>query len=103
MQRRKFKENNEWQSAIIAQSLAQSWSETSDLVGVASLTKAWGLMTGIFAIGQFAGATGMSFAYLSFGKYQPLFAIGGLVEALGLLILIIAIRVLTPQVKGTSI
>jgi len=78
-------------------------TRTSDLVGAANFTKAWGLMTGVFAIGQFVGATGMSFAYLSLGKYQPLFAIGGLFEALGLLIVIISIRVLTPQVKGTKI
>ncbi|VAV86424.1 hypothetical protein MNBD_ALPHA08-2121 [hydrothermal vent metagenome] len=76
-------------------------TRTVDLVGPQNLTAAWGIMTGVFAIGQFVGATGMSIGYLSLTKYQPLFAVGGMFEALGLLALIVFIRFLTPQKKGT--
>jgi len=76
-------------------------TRTVDLVGPQNLTAAWGIMTGVFAIGQFVGATGMSIGYLSLTKYQPLFAVGGMFEALGLLALIVSIRFLTPQTKGT--
>lgn len=75
-------------------------TRTADIVGSHNMTKAWGVMTGAFAIGQFAGATGMSLAYFNFGKYQPLFTIGGIAEALGLVALVISIRMLTPQPKG---
>ena len=78
-------------------------TRTADLVGPQNITTAWGVMTGAFAIGQFAGATGMSAGYLNLGKYQPLFTIAGVIEAIGLVVLIVSIRFLTPQVKGTSL
>ncbi len=77
-------------------------TRTADLVGPQNITAAWGVMTGAFAIGQFIGATGMSIGYLSLTKYQSLFLVGGAAEALGLIVLIFSIRILTPQVKGTS-
>ena len=77
-------------------------TRTADLVGLDNITYAWGIMTGAFAIGQFAGATGMSLAYLGLTKYQPLFAVGGLLEAIGLVALVFSIRLLSSQPKGTS-
>ncbi len=76
-------------------------TRTADLVGQQNFTQAWGFLTGVFAIGQFFGATGMSISYLSLAKYQPLFAVAGLFEILGLLAAIFFIRFLTPQTKGT--
>ncbi len=75
-------------------------TRTAELVGPQNIVHAWGIMTGAFAIGQFVGATGMSVAYLSLTRYQPLFAIGGLLEALALVVLIISIRFLPSQSKG---
>jgi predicted MFS family arabinose efflux permease len=66
------------------------------LVSPDDYTKAWGIMTGCFAIGQFIGATGMSAAFHDIEKYRPLFMFGGVVELIGLAILIVGFRVLTP-------
>jgi len=76
-------------------------TRTADLVGADNITYAWGIMTGAFAVGQFVGATGMSVAYLNLTEYQPLFAIGGFLEAVGLVILVFSIRFFSSPKKGT--
>ena len=76
-------------------------TRTADLVGPDNITYAWGIMTGGFAIGQFIGATGMSVAYIGLTKYQPLFAVAGVLQALGLVALVISIRVLSSHSKGS--
>lgn len=71
-----------------------------DLVGQQNTTHGWAVMTGGFAIGQFLGATGMAFGYRVLEHYQPLFVIGGGLEAAGLIVLIISLRLFRLQQKG---
>ena len=67
-------------------------TRTLELVGPEQMTKAWGVLTATFAIGQFIGAAGMAAIYTSTKTYIPLFGLGGMAELLGFFVLILFTR-----------
>lgn len=71
-----------------------------ELAGAQNTTRGWAMMTGGFAVGQLAGAIGMAAGYGFFDRYQPLFVIGGMLEAVGLGVLVICIRIFPLKQKG---
>ena len=77
-------------------------TRTAELAGPGQITRAWGIMTGAFAIGQFAGAAGMSAVYSQILTYRPLFSFAGLTEAAALAVIVISLRIIKPQKERLS-
>jgi predicted MFS family arabinose efflux permease len=63
----------------------------SQLVEPARQAPVWALATLVFSLAQAGSAYAMSFAFARGGRYLPLYAVGGLIEACGMIACIIAV------------
>jgi predicted MFS family arabinose efflux permease len=68
-------------------------SRLAELVAPARLARAWSFATLSLALGQAAGAYGMSFALAHSGTYLPLYVAGAAFEAIGMILCLAAIAV----------
>jgi len=66
-------------------------SRLSELIAPAQLARAWSFATVSFALGQAAGAYGMSFALAHTGAYLPLYVAGAVCEMFGMVLCLAAI------------
>jgi predicted MFS family arabinose efflux permease len=63
----------------------------SQLVEPARQAPVWALATLVFSLAQAGSAYAMSFAFARGGRYLPLYAVGGLIEACGMVACIVAV------------
>lgn len=85
-----------WLSSIIVGALSPGIASlisarVSQLVEPARQAPIWALATLVFSLAQAASAYGMSFAFARHGSYLPLYAAGGLIEAIGMVFCVAAL------------
>jgi len=76
--------------ALVPGIVALTSGRLAELVGPQAHKKVWGLATAAFAAAQATSGYGLSALYASWGSYSPLFVIGGLTLAAGLLLILLS-------------
>ncbi len=73
--------------AMIPGIVALTAGRLSEIMGPAGHKKIWGMATAMFAAFQAAGGYALAFVYAFLGTYEPLFSIGAVILASGVLLL----------------
>lgn len=73
--------------AMIPGIVALTAGRLSEIMGPAGHKKIWGMATAMFAAFQAAGGYALAFVYALLGTYEPLFSIGAVILASGVLLL----------------